>query len=205
VEDLVVLVADKNMQFALRGALNRPAALAIRAVKVEFRTHMGRDGGMRTSGVELLARDRSRFDRALLVFDYEGSGAAPGRSVEELEAALDRQLSVTWGSDAKAIVIEPELDVWLWGADNALREALTWPLQESIRDWLSKRGFAFDNMGKPLRPKEAFEALVVVHKLPRSSALYEKIASRISLQRCSDPAFLRLRKALQGWFGRPAA
>ena len=198
--DLVVLVADKNMHFAIRGAVGRPAALSIRPLTVEFRTHMGRDGGMRSSGVELLARERHRFDKALLVFDHEGSGATPDQSIHELEAELDGQLAVSWGVNAKAIVIEPELDIWLWGADNVLREVLNWPLQESIRDWLQRQGFQFRDNGKPCRPKEAFEALVRVHRLPRYSALYEKIALRLSLQRCSDPAFLRLRASLQGWF-----
>jgi hypothetical protein len=73
-------------------------------------------------------------------------------------------------------------------------------LEGSIRDWLRERGFSFDEHGKPLRPKEAMEALVPVHRLPRSSALYEKITDRISLRRCVDPAFLRLREALTGWF-----
>ena len=201
--DLVVLVADKNMQFALRGALGRPDAMGIRAIDHEFRTHIGRDGGVRTTGVELLLRDRGRFARALLVFDLEGSGARPDQTAEDLERVLDQELLVQWGPHAKAIVIAPEVDIWLWGADNALKESLRWPLEGSIRSWLQQKGFMFDADGKPERPKEALEAMVRIHRQPRSSALYEKITSRISLQRCTDPAFVRLRAALQHWF--PAA
>ena len=199
-KDLVVLVADKNMQFALRGALGRPDALGIRAISCEFRPHIGRDGGVRATGVEMLARERRRFAHALLVFDHEGSGADAQQSPTALEAVLNRELQNQWGEQAKAIVIAPELDIWVWGSDNALKESLHWPLGGSIRDWLQRQGFEFDSNGKPLRPKEALEALVPIHRQPRSSALYEKITRRISLRRCADEAFARLRSALHTWF-----
>ncbi len=199
-KDLVILVPDKNTQFALQGALGRPDALGIRAIAHEFRPHPGRDGGARTTGVDVLARERARFSHALLVFDLDGSGAQQRWTTQELEHELDEKLRLHWGDHAKAIVIAPEVDIWLWGADNALREILHWPKAGTIRDWLQSRGFAFDANGKPVQPKEAMEAMVPIHRQPRSSALYEKITSRISLQRCVDPAFLRLRNTLQAWF-----
>ena len=62
------------------------------------------------------------------------------------------------------------------------------------------RGFEFNIDGKPLRPKEALDAMRPVHKQARSSAMYEKVTQRISLQNCSDAAFVRLRTQLQAWF-----
>lgn len=199
-KDLVILVADKNMQFALRGALARPEALGIRAITHDFRPHPGRDGGARTSGVDVLALERRRFEHALLVFDLEGCGAEPGQSAEDLERLLDRRLVGLWGAQAKCIVIDPEVDIWLWGADKVLRDVLRWPLAGNVRNWLQAQGFVFDAHGKPDRPKDAIEALVRFCRLPRSSALYEKITARVSLRRCSDPAFGRLCAALQNWF-----
>ncbi|MEN9887136.1 MAG: hypothetical protein RL758_1714 [Pseudomonadota bacterium] len=198
-QDLVVLVADKNMQFALQGALARPQAVGIRPVTYEFRSHMGRDGGVRTSGAAVLAREAGRFRHALMLLDFEGCGQEDDPL--GLESELDRQLHAVWGERAKAIVISPEVDVWLWGADNALREALHWPQHGPIRDWLQGKGFEFNADGKPLRPKEALDAMRPVHKQPRSSALYEKITGKISLQKCTDPAFIRLRTQLEVWFG----
>ncbi len=199
-KDLVVLVADKNMQFALRGALSRPASLGTRAIDHEFRTHIGRDGGVRTSGAEVLAREHRRFSHAMLLLDHEGCGVEMNETAAEVEAVLDAQMQAQWGPRGKAIVIAPELDVWIWGADNALQQALDWPLPGSIRDWLRGRGFDFDVHGKPLRPKEALEAMVPVHRQPRSSALYERITRRISLRNCHDAAFVRLRLTLSAWF-----
>ena len=60
-KDLVILVADKSMPYALRGALARPEALGIRTMTFDFRTHMGRDGGARTTGAEMLALITSRI------------------------------------------------------------------------------------------------------------------------------------------------
>ena len=199
-KDLVVLVADKNMQFALRGALERPKALGIRPISYDFRTHIGRDGGVRTTGSELLATERRRFAHALLVLDLEGSGAREGQNASELESLLDAELRPQWSTNAKTIVIAPELDIWIWGTDNALKETLRWPLAQNIRAWLKDEGFELDVHGKPKQPKEALEAMVRIHRQPRSSALYEKVTRRISLKRCSDPAFHRLRVALRGWF-----
>ncbi len=199
-KDLVILVPDKNIEFALRGALGRPAALAIRPISHEYRTHMGRDGGARTTGVDVLAREHRRFTHALLVFDLEGCGAAVGVGADDLEGELNVRLQVLWGARAKAIVIAPEADIWVWGSDNALRHAFNWTLELGIRDWLKLKGFAFDGHGKPDRPKEALDAMRPVHRQPRSSALYEKITGQISLHHCADPAFMRLRAAMQDWF-----
>ena len=167
-KDLVPLVADKNAQFALMGALQRSKALGIRPIEFEFRVHPGRDGGARKSGPEVLALERRRFQHALLIFDFEGSGTdlpdAPA-----LEAQLDERLRVPWSGEAKAIVIEPELDVWVWGSDNAVAEAIEWPSGIRLRKWLHEHRFDFEPGEKPARPKEALEAALRVSGLPRSS------------------------------------
>ena len=54
-KDLVLLVADKNAHFALKGALSRPEALEIHSIEFEFRVHPGRDGVARRTGPEVLA------------------------------------------------------------------------------------------------------------------------------------------------------
>ena len=202
-KDLILLVADKSMERTLHGGLERPQRLGIRPITFDFRQHPGRDGGTRTSGAQILALETSRFSYALLVLDHEGSGTE--QEPLHLENSLDSQLANSWGENAKAIVIAPELDAWMWGSDNKLAELLHWPLSESIREWLAKQGFAFHPNGKPLRPKESLEAIFPVCRLPRSSATYQKIAMNISLTRCEDPAFHRLRTQLQLWFPRSEA
>ena len=114
---------------------------------------------------------------------------------------LDAALSGSWDNRAKAIVIQPEVDVWMWGAETHLRSTMNWEFDEGIRTWLQAQAFVFEENGKPVRPKEALEAALRHAKVPRSSARYEDVAQRISLANCTDPAFLRLRTALTTWFG----
>lgn len=197
--DLFVLAADKNVEFALKGALERHFALGIRPITFETRVHVGRDGGARTSGADMLALEQRNHSATLLVFDFEGSGSH-AVTARDLEERIDIELQNKVGNRSKAIVIDPEADIWAWGSDNVLGQIFEWPLQMKIRPWLAEKGFVFDKNGKPQRPKEALEALIPIHKKPRSSALYKRIASQISLEHCIDPAFVRLRDTLREWF-----
>ena len=135
-----------------------------------------------------------------MLLDFHGCGHEVRETPLTLEEKLDDQLQLVWGSRAKSIVIAPEVDIWLWGTDSALHEALHWSAAESIRDWLRHRGFRFNADGKPLQPKEAMEVICREQKRPRSSAIYERITRRVSLQHCTDQTFQRLRAQLLGWF-----
>jgi hypothetical protein len=88
----------------------------------------------------------------------------------------------------------------MWGAENALKTSLGWSKPDTIRDWLRGQGYVFDDHQKPERPKEALEAALRELRRPRSSALYEEFAGKLSLRRCIDPAFAKLRATLQQWF-----
>lgn len=197
-QDLFVLAADTSMETVIEKGLQRNESLGIRQVTVHATTHAGRDGGARTTGVSLMATQASLFEHGLLVFDHEGSGAR--EAALDLEARLDEELARAWGDRAKAIVIDPEVDIWLWGSNNALAQVLNWSNPNSIRDWLLSEGFAFDTANKPIRPKEAIEAVLRECRIVRSAAIYGKIVERISLARCTDQAFRRLSEALAGWF-----
>lgn len=197
--DLVCVVPDKNTEFTIKGGLRRPSAMGIRPVDSEIIVDPGRDGGVRRRGVQLLAFQRRRFAHALLIFDYEGSGSV--ESAETLEASLDADLAGAWDDRAKAIVIEPEVDAWMWGAETHLRTAVRWQGPPGILEWLEEQRYEFNSAtGKPIRPKEALEAVFRRAGMPRSSAHYAQVAGAISLSRCRDAAFRRLRETLQRWF-----
>jgi len=53
---------------------------------------------------------------------------------------------------------------------------------------------------KPPRPKDALEAALRVAQEPKSPALYGSLAGKVSLTRCTDRAFLKLKTVLQSWF-----
>ncbi len=197
--DLLLLVADKNTQFALTGALQRQEALSIRTIDFDFRVHPGRDGGTRKTGPEILNLEARRFHHAFLVLDFEGCGSECPNAIA-LEEQLDSRLAFAWQGRAKSIVIEPEADIWLWGSDNAMQQVLRWTESIAIRSWLQSKGFMFTSAGKPDRPKEAFEEAIRKCQLPRSSSLYREITARLSLNRCTDPAWQRLSQKVKEWF-----
>ena len=106
-KDLFVLVADKNMRFAFEAGLGRPQALGTGPFTFEIKNQPGFDGAMRTAGARTLSLLANQYTHALMVLDFEGSGA--DRPAVELEELLDQDLSYHWQSRAKSIVIEPEL------------------------------------------------------------------------------------------------
>jgi hypothetical protein len=197
--DLVLLVADRNMKGALEGALSQPARMGIRPITFDIDVHPDSDGGIRTTGPRLLDLRRTTENRGLLVLDHEGSGAERIPALK-LEATLDAQLFRTWGDRAKAIVIEPELEVWMWGSDSALSQVIGKPDDVGIREWLRAKDFTFTENDKPVRPKEAMDRILPHLGKRHSSSLYRRIAETISLHRCTDPAFKRLRTTLGEWF-----
>jgi hypothetical protein len=198
VADLVVLAADKNMEFLLRAGFERPEALRIQPIDVRIQVHPFSDGGVRTSGATVLSHLSRQYDHAIMILDFEGSGATG--SAIDLESKLDAQLARSWQDRAKAIVIEPELESWVWGSDNALKQVLRWHEETDIRKWLTENDFSFSDDGKPERPKEAFESVLRQLKRPRSSALYRRVGSSISLEKCTDTAFRRLGDQLRTWY-----
>ena len=199
-QDLVLLVADKSMKYAVEGILSRPCAIGIRPVSYDLRVHTLCDSGVRTSGVQMLGLAKGAATHALMLLDFEGSGASG--TAPELESQLRKKLQEpsNWGDRGDVVVIEPELDVWVWGADNMLRELIEWREQGTIREWLGTKGFKLLENGKPVRPKEALECVLRHSNLPRSSDLYGAIAKRASLLRCKDEAFERFREILRCWF-----
>src|SRR5262245_51042586 len=111
--DLILLVADGNILQAVNGLFSRPEALGIRAVEKVVFPHPFRDAGCRTGGAEYLKPFRDQYRHALVLFDREGSGREDTPR-EVLERDLEARLSPDWGEQARVVVLDPELEAWLW-------------------------------------------------------------------------------------------
>jgi len=199
-KDLVVLAADKNMEFAVTGLLTRHPSLGIREVTADVKRHPLRDPGCLCEGVEFLEPLRAQYEHALLIFVFEGS-ATTETDPTVIETTLDAQLKAHWGECAATVVIAPELEAWVWADSPHLPELLGWAGPQTVREWLVTQGYALLPNGKPNRPKEALEEVLRSVRKPRSSRLYRAVAETVGLLRCTDRAFLRLRGVLQTWFG----
>ena len=202
-KDLVVLVADKDMEHALRGLLNRPEALGIRPITNDIFVHHEHDPACALRGIGFLNMFSTQYRHSLLMFDHEGSGRnsiAPNELQEDLNTEFTRSV---WGDRAKTIVLSPELEVWIWSDSPKVDEVAGWrDRSPGMRTWLVEEGWIETENAKPDRPKEAFDAVLKEANVPRSASLYEQIASKVSLRRCQDASFLRLKTILQTWFPR---
>jgi hypothetical protein len=199
-KDLIALVADKGIECALLGLLARPQALGTRQIKCDVFTHPERDPACLRKAVPFLRPHTSAYRCALVVFDREGCGKErePREQLEEeVETALGNS---GWRDRAAAIVIDPELENWVWSESPEVDHVLGWAESlKRLRRWVSEQGFSISS-GKPDRPKEAMEAALRHARKPRSSALFRQLAERVSLERCQDQAFEKLRARLRAWF-----
>lgn len=203
-QDLVVLVADKNMEAAASGIFTRSAALRIRDVTKKIYVHPERDPGCLLSSRDFLRPFSGQFEHALVLFDREGCGQEM-KSREDLELDVEKELSVNgWADRATVIVIDPELESWVWNDSTHVDDVLGWRGKNpTLREWLGNKGFLNAGEIKPSRPKEAMEGALRFVRKPHSSAIYLQIAQRVSIERCTDGSFIKLKQVLQQWFPSP--
>lgn len=202
--DLIVLVADSNMKAGMQALLGRCESLGSRRpLKFAVVAHPHRDPGVRQTCHNFLRPFLRRASHALVIFDREGCGAG-AQSRQEIEDEVQRRLDANgWSERSAVIVIEPELEAWIWADWQACQAALALqPSSADLRSWLLRSGYLpHGHPRKPSRPKEAFEAVLRRLGRPRSSSLYGAIAEHASFESCRDPAFEKLRSTLANWFG----
>lgn len=198
--DLVVLVADKNIEHSVRGLLARPQDLGIRPVTSKIYVHPQRDPAVARKPQEFLRPFSGDYDRALVVFDHWGCGLED-RAPAQLEAGV-RQLLLAngWDGRADAIVIAPELEAWVFSGSPLVETCLAWAGPPQLRQWLEGQGLWSQQHLKPADPKKALEAVLAKLRRPRSSAIYEGLAAVVGLDQCQDAAFNRLKTVLRKWF-----
>jgi len=114
------------------------------------------------------------------------------KTAEELRQEVKERLERNgWKDRCEVVVIDPELDVWVWTRSPHVADVLK--ISQTELDHLTASG-------KPDHPKEVLEEILRKKRIPRSSALYEELATRVSLRGCTDPAFRLLCETLQRWF-----
>ena len=202
--DLVILAADKDMEHAVLGLLSRPPALGIRAISYDVFVHPEHDPGCALRGVTFLSNFAEQYRHGLLLFDHEGSGRESA-SVRELRESLNEEFANSaWGDRAKAIVLDPELEAWVWSDSPHVDDVTGWRRrQPGLRRWLVEAGWTAEPVGKPARPKEAFQSALRVARTARSSSLYRRLAESVSVERCTDSSFQEFKNILQYWFSEP--
>ena len=201
-----MLVADQDMVETLEALLERPMSLGIRPIQHVVDKHLQHDPGCRTDASESLRHHLNHYRRALVVLDKHGCGRE-NASREDIQREIERNLAANgWSDRAKAVVIDPELEAWVWTGSPNVARVLGWPRgYEHLKAWLVRRGQWLDGSAKPPCPKAAMEAVLRETGVPRSAALFGEMARRVTLHRCQCPAFAELRSTLQRWFSQEDA
>jgi hypothetical protein len=202
--DLVVLTADKNMKFAIEGLLSRSQALATRPISTVFYVHPESDPGCLLHADAFLRPFVRRFAHAIVMFDREGCGKED-KPRNELEQLVESKLSRSgWGRRATVVVIDPELENWVFSASPEVDAAMGWSgKMPSLRTWLMDQKYLAGGELKPVRPKEAMESALRHVRMPRSSSIYGSLARHVGFGRCTDGAFQKLKATLREWFPTP--
>lgn len=196
-----MLLADSNMKAAMDGLLSHPRRTETRAVSAELFVHPHRDPGCLREAAQFLKPLRGQYRKALVLFDFEGCGKsdlAPNELERQVTESVER---AGWKGDAATVVLEPELETWVWSDSPEVDRVLGWSGREpGLRSWLAERGFLVEGQTKPNRPKEAVELALREVCRARSSQYYRELAEKVSVRRCQDAAFGRFLRILQEWF-----
>ena len=204
--DLIVLVEGKDDESVIRTLLNdRTGSIGIRAIRFDIEVHPRRGPGCINEGHTFLRPFVTQYSHALVLFDRVGSGHEALDALELERIVTSRLTGTGWGDRAAAVVIDPEVEVWLWSASPHVDACLGWAGRTpSLRQWLEAKG-QWLGTPKPPDPKTAVAMALGEVRISRSSSIYSEIASRASLDRCQDQSFARLKASLKRWFGLPNA
>jgi hypothetical protein len=198
-KDLVVLVADEDMKQTVQGLLARAQALGIdREITFDVFKHPRRDPGVFGEAAEFLRELQNQYRYALVMLDREGSGQEK-TSTEKIQEKLQQRLdAVGWKGRSAVVVLEPELEMWVFSQSSHVAAILADGDQRLFQSILNQH--PRNELGKPDHPKEVMEKILRKKGIPRTSALYRQLAERVGLSRCQDPAFQRFRNTLRTWF-----
>ncbi|MEP3480582.1 MAG: hypothetical protein ABJZ55_15135 [Fuerstiella sp.] len=162
---------------------------------------MGCDGGVFKHCHRMLQENgyMDTHERLVVMLDQQFGGELPAA---EVRAEILERLKVNgWGDDrADVVVIDPELEVWIWQDSPHVQTALGYNGTGSLRDALKDDDRWPEGSDKPNQPKDLIKQLCREHRTPYSSAIYRDVVEMVSAQHCQDPAFRQLTESLRRWF-----
>ncbi|HOY68248.1 MAG TPA: hypothetical protein PLP29_15310 [Candidatus Ozemobacteraceae bacterium] len=157
------------------------------------------DPGLFVRAHELLLVYQKSHRYAVVVVDAAWEGS-PGAA--EIRSKMTERLTANgWAADAcRVIVIDPELENWIWQKNVHVARALGFETRDEMLDLVAAVSGWPEGQEKPSAPKETLETVLRRRKIPRSASLYRRITSQVSIKGCRDRAFSELLQALHTWF-----
>ncbi len=133
----------------------------------------------------------------MVVLDQQFGGELPAAEVrDDIVTRLEKN---GWKDRCDVIVIDPELEVWLWQDSPHVEQALAFA-GGSLRRHLEGTGAWPDDAPKPTAPKETIQALVKAQRPLKTKVVYSRIAKSVSIHGCTDPAFKLFKATIRRWF-----
>lgn len=207
---LVILVADGTMKAVFQAFFRRAqyfstlqcAPFDFDPMTDVFNDPLHTDGGVCIRCDELLRGFQRTHERALVVIDQQFGGERP--AVHVRDEMLNRLRLSGWSEGAvQVVVIDPELEVWLWQDNRNVQRALRY--SGPLRQDLIGSGEWPQGIPKPLNPKDTMLQLIRRNRAGAPMAVYASIASRVSVNGCTDSSFAVFRSTVQDWFPREGA
>lgn len=203
-KDLIVLVADKDMQLTIEGLLSRPRSFGISTIEYDVYPHPRRDPGCRNEAHDYLRSFHNQYRHALVMFDWEGCGYENEVALHDLETNIEGKLRQNgWHGDdrVKVIIFNPELEIWVWSDSRTVDRILEWNNQSlPLRKWLRDNNYILLGQLKPADPKKALQDCLQIVRKPRSASIYRQLADEVNFSNCVDAAFLMFKSTLKNWF-----
>ena len=201
-KELIVLASDSQQKAVIEILLEkRYASLSIRKLmqrqNFDVFAHPNKDPGVYKEAGQFLSVFEKQYRYALVLIDSEWEGS-PGQN--KIKEKIQNDLNQNgWTDRSSIIVIDPELEIWVWSSSDEIPEILgqSW---DQIHKLAEKHGFWLPEDIKPHRPKELMDSVLKEGRKHRSAALFQKLAEKISLRGCQDLAFQDLREKLHEWF-----
>lgn len=201
---LVALVADRDIEETLIKLFRRADSLGVRPFTFDIRRHPDRDAGCRVDATNFLRQFLRAYRHALVVFDRDGCGSPSSR--EMIEGVVEEDLARNgWEERAQVVVIDPELEAWVWSRSAVVSNALGWGRRYGqLQTWLGELGLWGPGRQKPDDPKramiKALRGAAPATRRRRSPRIFGEIAADVSIDGCRDPAFRKLKSTLRKWF-----
>ena len=205
--DCVFLLADSNMKGTFEGFLSREVFhLGIGCDPFQFAANEDlvvasgdNDPGLFTRGHELLRPYQHTHRHAIMVLDAAWDGSPGAERIREKVSV--NMLESGWERDQfHVVVINAELEVWIWQKNPHVATALGFDSVDALMaDTLLVNAW-IRGQAKPNDPKETLEAILKKKRIPRSSSIYKRITSKVSVSQCQDSAFLAMVETLRSWF-----
>jgi hypothetical protein len=203
-KDLLVYTADADAEAVIRSVLKRHKALDIRKIESDIERHPLRDAGMFQSGAELARMKKRQYGKALLIWDYHGSGRDKRQTAEDSQQEIQAKLNeFTWKDNSATVVLVPELEEWLWHNLSSIAVHLGWTveiLENTIDIYANARNCGRNEVYQKY-PKELFEFVMRKAKRTISPRDFEQIAQKASMKDWQNsPSFYRILQTLRSWF-----